>query len=301
MWMFIGILSLLATIVFAIMGFIGLIKKNGKAKKSFLIMVGTFVLFVAAVSFDDSEPTQEEATNVENNENQVAQDNTNEENEEDQAKKEAEEAEKAKEEEREREEAAKKEEEEAKQAREAALKKAEAMKLSGNGDKVSDVITFEPGFVVFEADYKGASNFIVQLLDENGNMEELLVNEIGTFHGRNAVYLPAGGNYIVQVESEGSWTISPSQVPPDEKDIVKTPGKIEGKGADIAWVYMEEGLRRFTMEHSGESNFIVLANEQALLANEIGNYSGEKAQNVEDSGVYLLDIEADGTWSIDIK
>jgi hypothetical protein len=60
------------------------------------------------------------------------------------------------------------------------------------------------------------------------------------------------------------------------------------------------------MSHTGESNFAIWlfdenGNHVDLLVNEIGNYSGSTAVRIPKKGVYLLDITADGSWSVSVN
>jgi uncharacterized repeat protein (TIGR01451 family) len=69
---------------------------------------------------------------------------------------------------------------------------------------------------------------------------------------------------------------------------------------------LPSGLTRIKLEHTGQSNFIVWlldANGERidLLVNKIGNFSGSKAINIASTGNYLLNIDADGAWSIEIE
>jgi hypothetical protein len=57
------------------------------------------------------------------------------------------------------------------------------------------------------------------------------------------------------------------------------------------------------MTHDGDSNFAVwLLDDEGdkveLLVNEIGEFDGSKAVSIRKSGIYLLDISADGNWEI---
>lgn len=56
MWAFIGLASFAAWVVFGVLWVIALVKKNGKAKRSFLYSAGCFVLFIVAFSADPTEP-----------------------------------------------------------------------------------------------------------------------------------------------------------------------------------------------------------------------------------------------------
>ena len=38
-----------------------------------------------------------------------------------------------------------------------------------------------------------------------------------------------------------------------------------------------------------------------LLANDIGSFNGSKAVGIASSGIYILDVTADGNWTITIE
>jgi hypothetical protein len=151
--------------------------------------------------------------------------------------------------------------------------------------------------VFFESTYQGQSNFIVELLDSNGNNIDLVVNTVGNYNGKSLAYIQSPGEYILNVQSEGSWTVQASQEIPTETES----GSISGKGDDVRFVNIESGLRKFIYDYKGESNFIVMANDDVLLVNEVGTTNGSTAQSVQDTGVYVISIESEGTWKIDIE
>jgi hypothetical protein len=53
-------------------------------------------------------------------------------------------------------------------------------------------------------------NFIVHLLDSNGNTVEFLANEIGPVDQSTVINVKAG-TYILDVQCEGTWTITVQQ------------------------------------------------------------------------------------------
>lgn len=60
------------------------------------------------------------------------------------------------------------------------------------------------------------------------------------------------------------------------------------------------------MIHNGSSNWAPIlldsnGNTVELLANEIGAFNGSKAVGIDQSGIYILDVSADGAWTINIK
>ena len=71
--------------------------------------------------------------------------------------------------------------------------------------------------------------------------------------------------------------------------------------------YLNEGLIRFNLRHDGSSNFAVQLLEdktgryESLLVNKIGKSEGSKAIRVSRPGYYLLNIEADGAWFIEVN
>ena len=181
------------------------------------------------------------------------------------------------------------------------LKKFEDSKLSlsGSGDTASDMIELEAGFAVFEGSYSGSGNFIVQLMDENGNNVELLVNEIGSYNGKTFAVINTAGNYYLNVTASAGWNFTIYQsVPPN---IADAPTELSGRGDDVIFVNAKSGNYKFTSTHQGSSNFIVRLNGSGLLVNEIGNYSGSTRQKLGTSGAYAFVVNADGNWSIKIE
>lgn len=70
----------------------------------------------------------------------------------------------------------------------------------------------------------------------------------------------------------------------------------------IEFVSPGNGPARITLGHNGTGNFAaVLKNSEgqtiSLLANEIGDYQGEKIMNL-DSGTYFIEITASDVWFV---
>lgn len=191
-----------------------------------------------------------------------------------------------------------KEEAEAKAAAEAEkARKAEALKMSGSGDSVTKTFELDAGFVIFDISLNGGGHAAVQLIDEMGNNEELMVNTIGPYQGKTIALVPSYGNYLLNVTAEGEWAAQGSQEFPEEFEE----GTISGSGDDVRFVYIENGLRTFNFDYKGDGHFAVLANANVLLANEIGPYSGSTAEKVEDSSVYIISVTSEGDWTVGIQ
>jgi len=70
---------------------------------------------------------------------------------------------------------------------------------------------------------------------------------------------------------------------------------------------LQSGIAFITMTHDGDSFLTVdLLNddtgttEEQYLAFELGDYQGRKLVQIHSAGTYLLNVEADGAWTIDI-
>jgi hypothetical protein len=193
------------------------------------------------------------------------------------------------------------------------------IQLKGQGDDVSVKFVLEEGVSIITMNHDGKSNFIVQLINENGDLVDLLVNETGFFKGSEAIgvrkdnFIGAKpGAYIVNVTADGNWEILIEQ--PRSKDAKSLPITFKGKSYGVSSFFvLNEGLTTFKMNHDGKSNFIITLLDNngkltELLVNETGSYSGKKAIGVKKNnfigakpGIYILSVIADGNWSISIK
>lgn len=82
--------------------------------------------------------------------------------------------------------------------------------LSGKGQEATKTFHLNGGLTRFEMTHNGNSNFIVHLMDTNGNVQEYVVNEIGAYNGSQAFNVPEG-DYLLNVEADGSWTVKITQ------------------------------------------------------------------------------------------
>jgi len=153
--------------------------------------------------------------------------------------------------------------------------------------------SLETGLSVFRMNHDGDRNFIVWLLNDEGDQIDILVNKIGEFDGSKAVGITKQGDYILDINADGSWTINIEQPRPSYAPPV--PKTLKGTGQQASEMfYLDKGLARFEMTHDGDRNFIV-------WLNKIGEFDGSKAVSIRKGGNYLLSISADGNWEISIE
>jgi hypothetical protein len=176
--------------------------------------------------------------------------------------------------------------------------------LSGRGKRATPKFALAGGVTIFTMSHGGSSNWAPELLNAtSGETVELLANDIGKWKGSRVIGVDAG-RYLIQVEADGAWMITITQPRPATGSA--PPKTFTGTGTRaIGPLQLPGKLVTFTMRHHGSSNFAVIlrdseGQEVELLANEIGNFSGSKAIPA-DRGIYWLDLEADGTWTVSMS
>ncbi len=195
----------------------------------------------------------------------------------------------------------------------------EPITLSGSGDDVTSSFDLNEGIATFQMTHNGGSNFIIWLYNaDTGEKDELLVNEIGSYSGSRIVGVYAGssdvkpGRYLLDVTAGGSWEVNIEQ--PTPSTAPSLPQTFIGSGADVPSPFMLEsgkGAVKFTMHHTGSSNFIIWiyhasGDKEELLVNEIGNYDGSTLVSVggwsgASPGIHYISVEADGSWDVSIS
>jgi len=159
-----------------------------------------------------------------------------------------------------------------------------AKNYTGTGD---DVVTIEK-----PADKAALLTFSCPTCTSNVAVKsdnDLLVNEIGAYTGIHLIDVRAGEvTTTLEITADSDWTI-------DIADITTAPQATSGIGDSVIWV--NTGTKA-AITHDGESNFAIeeasASNGMDLLVNEIGAYTG----TVRVHSPAILDITADGAWTI---
>ena len=172
--------------------------------------------------------------------------------------------------------------------------------FTGTDDNVITIKSFKEAAII-TAEYEGEDNFVVRPLDANGEQGSSWFNEIDSWSGTvyQAPSTKAWAGFTV--ETVGTWkiTISPISSAPQVNSK-----KFSGSGVQVVkFSAVSKGLKRATITHSGESNFVVLPIENSgkrkfSMVNEIGNYSGT---TLLPQGTRYMAIVADGDWNVSIK
>ena len=150
--------------------------------------------------------------------------------------------------------------------------------------------------------HNGQSNFAIWLLDTQGNTVDLLVNDIGPFDGSTAVGIQQSENYLLNVTADGNWTVVIMQ--PAPVTDLQPPLTLSENGQKASdFFHLSQGLIIFRMTHDGQSNFAIWlldtqGNTVDLLVNDIGPFDGSTAVGIQQSENYLLNVTADGNWTV---
>ncbi|MDZ4169672.1 MAG: hypothetical protein U1E26_08455 [Coriobacteriia bacterium] len=176
--------------------------------------------------------------------------------------------------------------------------------LTGTGTGVHTV-TLDKGLTVFDYSVTGtSSNFIVWFRGSNNATIGLVANVIGDAAGTIALRAPSSGEYRLDVtHSNSSWSITARQ---PRATTAPSTRSWNGTGESVTELfYLKAGTYQFDGVQDGRSNFIVHLVDldgatTAFLANVIGDDPTSKVFVLRKSGVYVLTVDADGTWNASI-
>ncbi len=153
---------------------------------------------------------------------------------------------------------------------------------------------------------QGDSNFVVHLLDEDGaRVGGNLANETGSPEGSSQAVQTKAGRYVLGVRTNGPWTINIAQPRPSSAPRTTRFSGDRKTATDFFW--LSRGPKRFEMTHQGDGRFSVRLLDKngvkvgARLVNRKGSFNGSRSVQIPKDGVYLLQVEANGPWAIQLK
>ena len=135
-------------------------------------------------------------------------------------------------------------------------------------------------------------------LASDGSHNDLLVNTIGKYKGTVLFDKYADEHSVAfDISADGAWTVVIK--PATEAQPWDGTSPLKGTSDDVVMQSPpSSGLITLDLTYVGKGNFAVIAftpEGADLLANEIGNFTGTV---VEPNGTFLLEISADGAWTI---
>jgi hypothetical protein len=262
-------IGFMAFIVFLFLGIVSIFKKNGKAKRNFLISLVSFVIFMVMVVNSDSD-----AASTTTSDEKKAEETA------------------SKEEKKEKPEAPKEpstvvevkavitkgmtDENFKKEKKKLNVEHPKSISI-GNGN-VGYVLQAKDGIVVANTD----GNKILDVV-QFASMDEV-------------------NNYEKEMLTKAEATAKEEA----KKEREESKKAVNGRG-DTATdaISLKAGWAIFDGTHAGGSNFAVKlqdesGNDMELLVNEIGNYKGKTFAEIPNDGNYYLNVTADGSWNFNI-
>ena len=174
------------------------------------------------------------------------------------------------------------------------------LQYAGTGDTViPDVVLPEGSAYKVSLTHDGNRNFIVKFY--NGDKSNLLANTIGVFAGTSLLERgsTAARTGIFEIIASGNWTLTVSTI-----TNISTKS-LSGTGYKVSGLFILPGTNTtVTMNYTGKSNFIVYAHysngKSQLLANTIGDYSGQKVLRNPENTTCYLEVKSSGAWTVDL-
>lgn len=175
----------------------------------------------------------------------------------------------------------------------------EPVQADGAGSGVVEV-EHEGGLAVLRMRHEGES-FSLRILDEDGEpVEDFEVAASGDYQGSRALGLEAG-DYRLGIEADGGWALSFEQ--PRYVAGQSLPLTIEGRNDTATNPFQTEGGQvRFTwtMDRPAELVVRVLDSDGEERAELTGHAGGEIVVDLEE-GLYVLDVQGEGIWQIELS
>lgn len=181
--------------------------------------------------------------------------------------------------------------------------KKEPITIIGEGDQVTQQFELDAGTAVFHYNHPGGGRILVELVYQDGTIVAEIVNSSGTVEGSRAFGLPEG-IYSLRVTAVGGWVVGIEDPTPAEAPV--PPRSFSAVGSRATGVFRTGGEPVvFHMLYEGEGQFTVTLMELtgvpvSLLANAEGPYSSSKIKVLSRDTFYLLDVQAEGPWTISI-
>ncbi|HMO41624.1 MAG TPA: hypothetical protein PKE26_16980 [Kiritimatiellia bacterium] len=181
------------------------------------------------------------------------------------------------------------------------LNSAWAERFAGGGTSATRKFNLKQGAYVCEIKHNNSEGHFSVWFQDNYGDRELLANEIGKFNGKVLAVAGKDDSYFFNVNAKGSWSIDISK-----PSMLLTRRNFSGRGPDVSpLIELDEDTWQFKMTHKGRGNFIVkvwneLGTAYESLAITSGNFDGSKAVTLP-KGKYIIEIDADGDWTVIVK
>jgi hypothetical protein len=175
----------------------------------------------------------------------------------------------------------------------------EPITFSGNGSMSGETVQLQDGLAIGEAGHEGTGQFRITL--EGGQVPRAFASTDGRYEGKGAVYTE-NREYTLNVVASGSWDLTIRQPRVDSAE--SPPVSFSGSGSDVVGPvnFAEGGTARFT--HDGQFAVRVSFYPQTIttaapLFRSFGEFEDETVY--PSYGISWIDIDADGSWTLEFE
>jgi len=174
--------------------------------------------------------------------------------------------------------------------------------LTGNGTGAPS-FTAAGGLTVLTARHDGSDDFSLEITNSSGQRVANPINGVGAYAGTVSEGLDAG-NYTLNVSASSPWTVTITQ--PRDQQAFHLP-YVFGNGVGDALIgpFRTNGAYQIMATNRGQAGFVVTVltttGQQDIAVNEVGNYSGSVTETGVAPGNYYLQVNSDGSWSINVS
>lgn len=171
--------------------------------------------------------------------------------------------------------------------------------FEGTGNATKRGVTFERGFVRWNATHNGGGRFRIVATNSDGETQTV-VDETGEYSGQ-LPGLVRDGEYTLEILADGQWTIELRQ-PPREADGEGFPRSYNGTGSDVVYGPMGfEGNYVFIGSHSGAGRFNVMAWFRRPIRVFDADGTADDTKQIAADLPGWVSVQADGEWTLEIR
>lgn len=182
-----------------------------------------------------------------------------------------------------------------------------AIIMTGSGANITADFQVDAPFIIVEYSHSGTGYFGVQLKNaESAEMVDMPANAIGTVTGSNLSAIPPGA-YFYEVAADGAWTITTKLAGHWARQPQETSYSFAGRASNASPIFpLSDGRANVALTHNGQGYFGVRLYDVAsgrlldMLANAIGPVN-ESASIAASAGDYIMQITADGDWTVQVS
>ncbi|MCC6177143.1 MAG: hypothetical protein IT305_17700 [Chloroflexi bacterium] len=174
------------------------------------------------------------------------------------------------------------------------------------GESLTPFFYLDEGLTILRASQIGTGHLWLTLLDAEGRYVDSVDLSSGESVGAGLDGIEGAGVHFIEVDADGDWSVIVEQ--PRPKSGPPAPQTFSGpKGEHVSgFIYLQAGLNILRATQSGAGDLwinLVDANGgfEGLFHLDDGVPSGSRAVAIERSGLYLLEIDADGAWTVTVE